>query len=106
VARDGVTKNGAWRDPLAADSTDPESGVKYGTIVADPPWRYDNGTVPRGGVEHHYGTMTPAEICALPVADLAADNAHLYLWVTNLHLREGRPFDIIEAWGFSGTSRC
>lgn len=74
--------------------------TRYRTIVADPPWRYDNGTVPQGGVEHHYGTMTPDEIIAVPVAVLADDSAHLYLWVTNLHLREGRPFDILEAWGF------
>lgn len=72
----------------------------YRTIVADPPWRYDNGTVPQGGVEHQYGTMTPDELVALPVRDMADTNAHLYLWVTNLHLREGRPFEIVEAWGF------
>jgi len=76
--------------------------VRYRTIVADPPWRYDNGTVPQGGVEHQYRTMTPDEIIALPVAALAADNAHLYLWVTNLHLHEGRPFDILDAFGVRG----
>ena len=53
--------------------------MRYRTIVADPPWRYDNGTVPQGGVEHQYRTMTPDEIIALPVAALAADNAHLLL---------------------------
>lgn len=74
--------------------------MKYRTIVADPPWRYDNGTVPQGGVEHQYRTMEAAEIAAIPVRDMAADDAHLYVWVTNLHLREGRPFDILEAWGF------
>ncbi len=72
----------------------------YRTIVADPPWRYSNGTVPQGGVEHQYGTMAPEDIIALPVAGLAAPDAHLYLWVTNLHLREGRPFEILDAWGF------
>lgn len=74
--------------------------MKYRTIVADPPWRYDNGTVPTGGVEHRYSTMQPEDILALPVRDMAYDDAHLYMWVTNLHLREGRPFDILEAWGF------
>ncbi len=72
----------------------------YRTIVADPPWRYNNGTVPQGGVEHEYRTMTAYEIEALPVLEMADENAHLYLWVTNIHLREGRPFDILEAWGF------
>jgi N6-adenosine-specific RNA methylase IME4 len=74
--------------------------MRYRTIVADPPWRYDNGTVPQGGVEHKYRTLSAEEIIALPIADLADTNAHLYLWVTNLHLREGRPFEIVEAWGF------
>ncbi len=74
--------------------------MRYRTIVADPPWRYDNGSVPAGGVEHRYSTMAAADILALPVAEMADDTAHLYLWVTNLHLKEGRPFDIVEAWGF------
>lgn len=85
----------------------------YSTIVADPPWRYNaSKTVLRGGgrgagAEHHYPTMTNAEIAALSVEGLAADQAHLYLWVTNPRLiaeRDGSrvvtPFDIVEAWGF------
>lgn len=85
----------------------------YGTIVADPPWRYNAATtVPRSagrgaGAEHHYPTLDNDEIAALPVVELAADKAHLYLWVTNPRLiadRRGRrdvtPQDIAEAWGF------
>ncbi len=77
----------------------------YRTIVADPPWYYQNGTVPQGGVEHKYRTMANAEIAALPVSGLAADDAHLYLWVTNPRLFRERgddcgPHDILEAWGF------
>lgn len=89
----------------------------YGTIVADPPWRYNAKTTVlrsngRGaGAEHHYPTMTNAEMTELPVADLAADQAHLYFWVTNPRLiaerdgsREVTPFDIVEAWGFTPTT--
>lgn len=85
----------------------------YGTLMADPPWRYNSATTilrsgGRGaGAEHHYPTMDNDEIAAMPVADLAADQAHLYMWVTNPRLiadRKGRrdvtPFDIVEAWGF------
>jgi N6-adenosine-specific RNA methylase IME4 len=73
------------------------SGAKFGSIYADPPWLYDNqGT--RASTGNHYGGMTVDEICALPVRELAADNAHLHLWTTNAFL-----FDcprIFDAWGF------
>lgn len=85
----------------------------YGTIVADPPWKYNASTRPmrrggRGGqAEHQYRTMENADIAALPIAHLAADQAHLYLWTTNPRLmgdyrgsRNITPFDIVEAWGF------
>ncbi len=80
--------------------------MRYRTIVADPPWRYLNGTVPMGGVEKHFHTMTNPEIAALPVAEMADDDAHLYLWVTNPRLfaeshDEGvGPREIMDAWGF------
>jgi N6-adenosine-specific RNA methylase IME4 len=85
----------------------------FSTIVADPPWRYNAKVAPlrsggRGGqAEHQYPTMTNAEIAALPVASLATDQAHLYMWVTNPRLiaerngsRTVTPFDIVDAWGF------
>jgi len=74
--------------------------VRYPVIYADPPWRYENP--PMGGtnrsIENHYPTMTLEEICALPVRDLAADDAMLYLWATAPKLAEC--IQVIEAWGF------
>lgn len=84
----------------------------YSTIVADPPWAYrtTKGITARTSfrttcAEDNYSTMTNAELAALPVADLAAEHAHLYLWVTNPKLygdRKGSltPADIMDAWGF------
>ena len=69
----------------------------FRTIVADPPWRYGN-TSTRGAAEDHYPTMSIEELCALDVVDKVADDAHLYLWVTNNFLREG--FAVLDAWGF------
>jgi N6-adenosine-specific RNA methylase IME4 len=43
--------------------------------------------------------MSPNQIRALPVADLAEQNAHLWLWTTNATLRDG--YDIAAAWGFT-----
>jgi N6-adenosine-specific RNA methylase IME4 len=80
----------------------------YRTIVIDPPWEYAR-TVALGSTRaaaSHYTTMANAEIAALPVGDLAADSAHLYLWVTNPRLfaeptRDALgPIEILRAWGF------
>jgi N6-adenosine-specific RNA methylase IME4 len=72
-------------------------GKKFGTIYADPPWRYDN-TASRGAASNHYGTMSIDEICALPVRELAADDAHLHCWTVSAFLFESPR--IFEAWGF------
>jgi N6-adenosine-specific RNA methylase IME4 len=74
-----------------------DRGLKFGAIYADPPWLYGNqGT--RAATGNHYGGMTVDEIAAMPVAKLAADNAHLHLWTTNAFLFDCKA--IIEAWGF------
>ena len=46
----------------------------------------------------HYAVMDLEDICALPIADLAEEDAHLYLWVTNPLLFWGE--QVIKAWGF------
>lgn len=74
------------------------SGQKFGTIYADPPWRYNNqGT--RAATDNHYdGDMSIDEICAMPIGELAADKCHLHLWTTNAFLFECPK--IFDAWGF------
>lgn len=71
------------------------------TILADPPWRFTNRTG-KVAPEHRrlarYQTLPVDDICALPVADIAADNAHLYLWVPNALLPTG--LQVMQAWGF------
>lgn len=73
------------------------TGKRFGTVYADPPWRYGNQAT-RAATGGHYGTLTVEEIAAMPVADLAADAAHLHLWTTNAFLFEAKT--VIEAWGF------
>jgi N6-adenosine-specific RNA methylase IME4 len=76
-------------------------GRRFSTILADPPWRFTNRTgkmAPEHRRLSRYGTMTLDEIAALPVAGIAADRAHLYLWVPNALLPEG--LRVMEAWGF------
>lgn len=70
----------------------------FATIVADPPWQYDNKAT-RGAAEDHYPTMSIDELCALPVLEWSAEQSHLYLWTTNGFLREA--FGVMDAWGFA-----
>src|SRR4029077_11008281 len=76
-------------------------GEKFATILADPAWRFTNRTG-KMAPEHRrlarYRTMPLDEICALPVAELAAPTAHLYLWVPNALLPEG--LAVMKAWEF------
>ena len=74
---------------------------RYGTILADPPWRFQNRTgkmAPEHRRLSRYDTMTLDDIKALPVANVTADIAHLYLWVPNALLPEG--IAVLQAWGF------
>jgi N6-adenosine-specific RNA methylase IME4 len=73
---------------------------KYRTILADPPW--DVQQTGARGASQHYDLMSLEAIAAMPVADLAADDAFLWLWVTNATLRAG--YDVMEAWGFTPRS--
>jgi N6-adenosine-specific RNA methylase IME4 len=73
----------------------------YRTIVADPPWHYKQGGPTTGFAPLRpppYSMMTVQEIAALPAADIAAKDAHLFLWTTNAYLRDA--FDIAQTWGF------
>jgi N6-adenosine-specific RNA methylase IME4 len=73
--------------------------VKYRVIVADPPWRAaEQFSKTAGRARKHYPAMTNAELCALPVRDLAEDDAILLLWVTWPQVKAA--FNVISAWGF------
>ncbi len=72
---------------------------RWPVIYADPPWRFENHPTGAWAVENHYPTMPLDDICALPVSDIAADDAILYLWVPNAMMEKG--IDVINAWGFS-----
>jgi len=74
----------------------------YSTVLADPPWQFQNRTG-KVAPEHRrllrYPTMELKEIMGLPVARLAAAKSHLYLWVPNALLQEG--LSVMAAWGFT-----
>jgi N6-adenosine-specific RNA methylase IME4 len=73
---------------------------KFRVIYADPAWSYNDkqNTSELGGAAKHYDTMSISDICALPVKDIAEDNAVLFLWVTSPLLEDS--FKVIKEWGF------
>ena len=77
------------------------NGIKFHTVLADPPWRFLNRTgkvAPEHRRLNRYDTMKLSEIKSLPVSDITREPAHLYLWVPNALLPEG--IEVLRAWGF------
>lgn len=74
--------------------------MKYGAILADPPWAYamrsDKGY--EKSPEAHYSTMPLEQIKALPVGHLAGPDCLLFMWSTWPHL--GQAMEVMAAWGF------
>lgn len=87
-------------EKVEALSSPLEAQGLFQTIVIDPPWDWgDEGDVNQfGRAKPDYHTMPIEDIEKLPVAKIADDNCHLYLWVTNRSLPKA--FRLIEAWGF------
>lgn len=74
---------------------------KYSTILADPPWRFQNRTgkvAPEHKRLSRYSTMKLQDINNLPVEAILNDTAHLYLWVPNALISNG--LQVMESWGF------
>lgn len=85
---------------------------RYATIVADPPWSTRTGPLLRGVGFHWdfhgqressqplaYESMTVEEIAALPIAEVADDNAALYIWTINGYVEHA--YGIARSWGFT-----
>lgn len=88
--------------PRSPFEEDPLPEGPFGTILADPPWRFINRTgkvAPEHRRLNRYDTVSTAEIAALPVREVSAAQSHLYLWVPNALLAEG--LDVMRAWGFT-----
>ncbi|MBA3650151.1 MAG: S-adenosylmethionine-binding protein [Chthoniobacterales bacterium] len=85
----------------AVDLTE-KIGGRFGTILADPPWQFQNRTG-KVAPEHRrllrYPTMELREIMELPIGNFAGARSHLYLWVPNALLEEG--LRVMKAWGFT-----
>lgn len=90
--------------PTSAAENSPLTGLtgRFGSILVDPPWRFQNRTgkmAPEHRRLRRYETMTCAQIAALPVADFALPRSHLYLWTPNALIHDA--LDVMAAWGFT-----
>jgi N6-adenosine-specific RNA methylase IME4 len=75
---------------------------RFRTVLADPPWRFQNRTgkmAPEHRRLSRYSTMSLDDIMELPVAQIVQDKAHLYLWVPNALILEG--LEVMRRWGFN-----
>jgi N6-adenosine-specific RNA methylase IME4 len=75
---------------------------KFGTILADPPWLFDNRTgkvAPEHRRLYRYQTMTNDEIINMPINEISLPESHLYLWIPNALMSLG--LKVMETWGFT-----
>ncbi|MCL4561837.1 MAG: MT-A70 family methyltransferase [Chloroflexi bacterium] len=83
------------------DYADLTSMGEFGTILADPPWLFQNRTgkvAPEHKRLYRYHTMTNDEILSMPVKEIALPQSHLYLWVPNALIELG--LQVMKSWGF------
>lgn len=77
-------------------------GVPFGTLLADPPWRFRNRTgkvAPEHRRLSRYGTMDWRDVAEMPIPALMAERSHCYLWVPNALVGQG--LAVLEEWGFT-----
>jgi len=95
----------SFTQPNPSDDLLEKTKRRYTTILADPPWQFQNRTG-KMAPEHRrllrYPTMDLQEIMDLPISRLAAAKSHCYLWVPNALLQEG--LQVMKSWGF--TYKC
>lgn len=77
-----------------------QAKATFSTIVIDPPWDWgDEGDKDQlGRARPDYSTMSIYQLLDLPVGELASEDAHIYMWITNRSLPKG--FALLEKWGF------
>lgn len=103
--KERTTRSGSVETPQAGEALlefSEMAGVKFTTILADPPWRFSNRSG-KMAPEHkrllRYSTMSLDEIMELPVPQMVGKQGHLYLWVPNALILEG--LEVMKRWGFT-----
>jgi N6-adenosine-specific RNA methylase IME4 len=78
----------------------------FARVHADPPWRFKSNSLARPGrnAVRHYRCLSLSEIAALPIRDVLARDALVFLWVPGPFLAIGAHVPILQAWGFKPTA--
>jgi N6-adenosine-specific RNA methylase IME4 len=69
---------------------------KYRALILDCPWAYEQNLA--GWGRPTYATMNKDELLQLPVPEWAAEDCHLYIWVTNAMMPLA--CELVRAWEF------
>jgi N6-adenosine-specific RNA methylase IME4 len=84
---------------ISSRSRDLNIAQRFPIVYVDPPWRYEGNICDETrDLDNHYPTMTDDELRNLPVANIATDDAMLFVWSTNSHLPLA--IELIKHWGF------
>lgn len=77
-------------------------GQRFRVLAIDPPWHFKSNSKANPGrnAQRHYACMSAAELAALPVGDLAADDCAAFLWITGPMLAIGAHLPLFKAWNF------
>lgn len=74
----------------------------FGAILADPPWKFEHWAktyICGRDPENHYPLMTADNLLSMPVANLAANDCVLFIWITWPLLQFS--LQVINRWGFN-----
>jgi N6-adenosine-specific RNA methylase IME4 len=83
--------------------------VRFGTIIADPPWAYSGTSGDkrlRGYSDSKYKPLKTRDLADLPVNDISADDAVLFIWTNGPFLADGSAQLIAKSWGFEPVTLC
>ena len=101
TAKPGSTNRSSPDRPVNCRRIDDLPLLRYGAIIADPPWEFK--TYSEKGLskspDRHYKTMPLEEICALRIDLLAAPGCLLFLWTTWPMIEKA--FEVLRAWRFT-----
>lgn len=72
--------------------------MKYKVVYADPPWKYNDKSLNRGGAERHYKTANNIELSKIDVQSVCDNDCIIFMWATFPKIKEA--LELMDLWGF------
>lgn len=82
------------RDPIGVP---PLPGGPFEIVYADPPWSYYGSPIKDAAAAKHYPLMSQEALSRLPVREIMAKRAALFLWATGPRLHFA--IELMQRWG-------